>query len=89
MKIYAYEIKQNLSNNMFLLLGRRYYDGIAHCFFFLLSLATAFILTYEKKFLDDLDPHENKIYILKSFFVDSIYSKIIDIIRKQILILYF
>ena len=32
-KIYAYEIKQNLSKNIFLLLGRRYYDGSAHCFF--------------------------------------------------------
>ena len=47
-KIYAYEIKQNLSKNIFLLLDRRYYDGIVHCFFFLLSLATAFVLTYEK-----------------------------------------
>ena len=35
MKIYAYEIKQNLSKNIFLLLDRRYYDGIAHCFFLL------------------------------------------------------
>ena len=33
MQIYAYEIKQNLSKNIFLLLGCRYYDGIAHCFF--------------------------------------------------------
>ena len=37
-KIYAYEIKQNLSKNIFLLLGRRYDNGIAH-WFFLLSLA--------------------------------------------------
>ena len=46
-KIYAYMIKQNLLKNNFLLLGRRYYDDIAHCFF-LLSLATTFVLTYEK-----------------------------------------
>ena len=79
MKIYFYESKQNLSKNIFLLLGRRYYDGIAHWFFFLLSLAMAFVL-------DDLDPHrKTEIYILKSFFfVDSIYSKTIDIIRRII-----
>ena len=32
-KNYAYEIKQNISKNIFLLLGLRRYDGIAHCFF--------------------------------------------------------
>ena len=32
-KIYAYEIKQNLSKNIFLLLRSRYYDGIAHRLF--------------------------------------------------------
>ena len=38
--------------------------------FFLLSLATAFVLIYEKLFLDDIDPHRKiKIYILKSFFI--------------------
>ena len=43
---------------------------------FLLSLATAFVLTYEKKFLDDLDPHrKTEIYIFKSFYVDSIIAK--------------
>ena len=46
MKTYAYEIKQNLSKDIFLLLDRRYYDDIEHCY--LLSLATAFVLTYEK-----------------------------------------
>ena len=52
--------------------------------FFLLSLATAFVLTYEKKFLDNTDPHrKTEIYILQSFFVNSIYSKTIDIIRKK------
>ena len=44
-KIDAYEIKQNLSKKIFLLLGRCYYDGIAHWFFFILLLATAFALT--------------------------------------------
>ena len=45
-KIYTYEIKQVVSKNIFLL-RRRHYDAIAHCFF-LLSLATAFVLTNEK-----------------------------------------
>ena len=31
--MYAYEIKQNLSKNIFWLLDRHYYDGIVHCFF--------------------------------------------------------
>ena len=47
-QIYAYEIKQDLLKNIFLLLGRHHYDAIAHCFFFLLSLAMAFVHTYEK-----------------------------------------
>ena len=55
-KIYAYKIKQDLSKNIFLLLGRCHYDANVHCFF-LLSLATAFVLAY-KKCLDDLDPTE-------------------------------
>ena len=46
-KMYAYEIKQNLSKIIFLLLGRRHYDGFVHCFF-LLSLEIAFVLIYEK-----------------------------------------
>ena len=47
-KIYAYKIKQDLSRKtFFLLFGRRHYDSIAHCFF-LLSLAMAFVLTYDK-----------------------------------------
>ena len=33
MKIYAYEIKQNLSKTSFCCIGHRYYDGIVHCFF--------------------------------------------------------
>ena len=31
-KIYAYEIKQSLSKNIILLLGRFHYDAIARCF---------------------------------------------------------
>ena len=47
-KIYPYEIKQDFSKNIFLLLGCHYYDSIAHWFFFLLSLATAFVLIYKQ-----------------------------------------
>ena len=47
MKMYAYEIKQNLSNNIFSLLGSRYYDGIAYCFFSTIT-RNGFFLTYEK-----------------------------------------
>ena len=42
--------------------------AIAHCYFFLLSLRMAFVLTYEQIVFDDLDPHrKTEIYLLKSF----------------------
>ena len=41
--MYAYEIKQNLSKNIFLLQGYRH-DSIAHCYF----PTIIFVLTYEK-----------------------------------------
>ena len=52
-----------------------------HTVFVLLSLPTAFVLTYEKLFFDDLHPTEKPRYTYLSFFVDSIYAKTIDIIK--------
>ena len=47
--IYEYEIKQIVSKNVFFAAtNAATVDGIAHCFFFLLSLATAFVFTFEK-----------------------------------------
>ena len=47
-KIYAYEIKQNISKNFFMLLLMT--PRLTHCapFTFLLSLATAFVFTFTK-----------------------------------------
>ena len=42
MQIFVFEIKQKLSKNIFLLLGSRYYDGIAHWFFFNYHLQQSF-----------------------------------------------
>ena len=47
-KMYVYEIKQNVSKNVFLLLRTTPLLMALHTVFFLLSLATAFVLTYEK-----------------------------------------
>ena len=46
-EIYAYQIMQSLLKIIFLLLGYRHHDALVQCYF-LLSLTTAFVLTYEK-----------------------------------------
>ena len=88
-KIYDSEIKQNLSKNIFLLLGCHHYDSIAHYFFSHCHLHRLLFSPTKYNF-SALDPHrKTEIYIMKSFFVDSIYSKTIDIIRKNIFCFYF
>ena len=77
MKTYAYEIKQNLSKNNFLLLGRCHYDGIAHCFFYYHSQRLLFSST-KNNFSTTLIPLKNWDIHIEEFFVDSIYSKTID-----------
>ena len=57
-------------------------DGIAHCFTFLLSLATAFVFIFDNNFSTTLIPTEKPKYTYCKVFVDYIYSKTIDVIRK-------
>ena len=81
-KIHAYEIKQDLSKNIFLLLGRHHYDGIAHCFFPIVT-CNGVCSQLQKIISQQPWPHKKtEIYILKSFFVE-ICSKTIDIIRNK------
>ena len=54
-----------------------------HTFFSYYHSQTAFVLTYEKSFLNDLDSHQkNRDVHIEVFFVDSIYSKPM-VIRKN------
>ena len=78
-KTYAYKIKQNL----FLLLGCHYYDDIAHFFSYYHSQRLLFSPT-KNNFSMTLTPIEKPRYTYWSFFVDSIYSKTIDIIINNI-----
>ena len=82
-KMYAYEVKQNLSKNIFLLLGSSHYFGIAHCFF--PTITGKGFCSHLRKIISLRPwppPQDRDIHIIE-FFVDSIYSKPIDIIRKQ------
>ena len=83
MKMYAYEIKQDLSKDIFLLLGCRHYDSIAHLQLLLFS-------PMKNYFSTTLSPTKNPRYTYwKVFFVDFVYSKIIDIMRgKNICVLF-
>ena len=89
MKIYAYEIKQNVSKNFFLLLRTTP---------LLTALRTVFptitrsgFCSHLRKIISrrPLTPPKNRDIHIVEFFVDSIYSKSIDIIRTKILIFYF
>ena len=78
-KMYAYEIKQNVSKKFFLLLRTTLLLTALRTVFFLLSLTTAFVLTYENNFATTLTPPKHRDIYIVEFFVDSIYSKTIDI----------
>ena len=79
-KLYACEIEQNLSKNIFLLLGFRHYDSVTHCF--PTVTCNGFCSHLRKIILQWPWPHwKTEISISKSFFVDSMYTKTIDITR--------
>ena len=59
---YAYEIKQNLSKNIFLLIGRHYYDDIAHCFFPTITRNDLCSHLQKNNFLTTLTPTEKPRY---------------------------
>ena len=82
-KIYAKGSSKTSRNTSFLRLRTTPRLTALRTVFFLLSLATAFVFTFQKSFLDDLDPTEKPRYTYYSFFVDSIYSKTIHIIGKK------
>ena len=65
-KLYLRDQARPLEKHLFVL-GRRHYDAIAHCFF-LLSLATAFILTYENHLSTTLTPPKNRGIYIKEVF---------------------
>ena len=80
-KIYAYEIKQDLSKKICLLLWHHHYDAIAHCFF--PTITCNGFCSHLRKIISRrpwLSP-KTKLYILKIFCVDSMHAKIIDIIK--------
>ena len=55
-KIYAYKIKQDLSKNIFLLLGRHHYDAIANCFFSYYHSQRLLFSPMKNNFLTTLTP---------------------------------
>ena len=67
-KIYAYEMKQNVSNNFFLLLRMTPRFMALRTVYLLLSLTTVFVFTFEK-FLYDLDPTEKPRYTYCTVFL--------------------
>ena len=89
-QIYAYEIKQSVSKNFFLLLQRRRYDGIAHR---LLSCYHSQLLLFshsKNNFSTTLTPTDKPRYIYcRVFIIVSIYSTTIDIITNNILFFIF
>ena len=74
--------------NIILLLGFHHNDFISHCFFSYCHLQWLLFSPTKNNFSTTWTHRNTKIYILKIFFVDSIYSKIIDIIVKQNFFLY-
>ena len=81
-KIYAYEIKQDLSNNIFLLPGCCHYDVIAHYFF--PTIPYNGFCSQLQKIISRWPwspPKNREIHIEEFFLVDSIYAKTIDIIK--------
>ena len=69
--------------NIFLLLGRRHYDDIAHCFFSYYHSQQVLFLPMKNKFSTTVTPPKNQEIHIEEFFVDSIYRKTIDIMRKN------
>ena len=88
-KNYAYEVKQSVSK-IFAATNDAAIDGIAH---YLLSGYHSQRLLFSHSnnhFSTALTPTKTPRYTYcRVFFVDSIYSKIINIIRKQIFFFYF
>ena len=85
-KIYAYEIKQDLSKNILLLLERRHYDANAHCCNFVsyCHLQRLMLSPTKNIFSTTLNPTEKLRYTYWRVFCKFyFYSKIIDIIRNN------
>ena len=88
-KVYAYEIKQNISKNFFLpATNAAAIGGIAHWFFSCYHWQWLLFSHSKHNFSTTLTPPKNRDIHIVEFFVDSIYSKTIDMIRKNIFFLY-
>ena len=66
-----------------MLLDRCYYDGIAHCVFPTI-ISNGFFSFTKNNFSTTLIPPKKQNIHIEEFFVDSIYSKTIDIVIKNI-----
>ena len=90
-KIYAYEIKQNVSKNVFLLLRMPPQLTALRTVLFSAITHNRLLFSHSKNnFSTIFTPPTTDIYkFFRVFFVDSIYSKTIDIIRKISIFFYF
>ena len=90
-KIYTYEIKQNVSKNFFLLLRTKpLLTTLRTVFSYYHSQRLLFSPTKNNLSTTLTPPPKNRyIHIVECFFVDSIYSKTIYIIRKTKFLLLF
>ena len=85
-KIYAYEIKQSVSNNIFLMLRTTPRMTALHTVYFPAITCNGFCFHIRTIISRRLwPPPKNRDINIVEFFVDSIYSKTIDIIRNKIL----